>query len=90
MLGFHLGQDDGAAILISEYQVNGNLVEYLEEENPSWAIRLQLVSGSDYVNGTYSTDVAVQVHDLTEGLLYLHEQNPPIIHGDFKPVRSAV
>ena len=30
-----------------------------------------------------------QIHDIAEGLLYLHTRRPPIIHGDMKPVGSC-
>ncbi|KIO31635.1 hypothetical protein M407DRAFT_218800, partial [Tulasnella calospora MUT 4182] len=67
VLGYYLDNYYRTAVLISEYQLRGDLKEYLEQEDPSWDIRLQLI------------------RDATDGLIYLHSQDPPIRHGDLKP-----
>ncbi|KIO31637.1 hypothetical protein M407DRAFT_67694, partial [Tulasnella calospora MUT 4182] len=66
LLGYYLDENLKIAVLISDYQTHGDLRDYIEQENPSWAMRLQLI------------------RDTTDGLAYLHGENPPIRHGDLK------
>ncbi|KAG8899294.1 hypothetical protein FRC00_001632 [Tulasnella sp. 408] len=72
VLGYYLDDSYKTAVLISAYQIHGDLKDYLEQEDPPWDIRLQLV------------------RDSTDGLAYLHSQDPPIRHGDLKPVDDLV
>ncbi|KAG9044503.1 hypothetical protein FS837_008053 [Tulasnella sp. UAMH 9824] len=46
LLGYYLDTDYHRAILISEYQIHGDLKDYLEQEKPSWDMRLQLTRDS--------------------------------------------
>lgn len=66
LLGFYLDEEYKNAVLISEYMPYGDMKEFIEQHEPSWELRLDLV------------------RDITDGLAYLHGQNPPIRHGDLK------
>ncbi|KIO31665.1 hypothetical protein M407DRAFT_67706, partial [Tulasnella calospora MUT 4182] len=73
LLGFYLGDDYKSAVLISEYMDYGDLKSYIAKTKPSFNERLRLVCLREWV------------HDLTDGLAYLHSQDAPIRHGDLKP-----
>ncbi|KAG8900131.1 hypothetical protein FRC00_014338 [Tulasnella sp. 408] len=42
LLGYHLDQNHRKAILVSDYMSNGDLKEYIEDQNPIWRVRLGL------------------------------------------------
>ncbi|KAG9048645.1 hypothetical protein FS837_012354 [Tulasnella sp. UAMH 9824] len=65
-VGFHLGED--VAWLISAWAPNGNVQDYLSNNEVDWPSRLRIVL------------------DIASGLVYLHGMNPPICHGDIKPL----
>lgn len=47
-MGYYLDKDHRKAILISDYMVNGDLKEYIEDRRPDWGVRLELVSPAPY------------------------------------------
>ncbi|KAG8896787.1 hypothetical protein FRC01_011622, partial [Tulasnella sp. 417] len=83
LLGFYLGKECSIAVLISEYMPYGDLKDFIEEHDPPWELRLDLVGISAPLPGI-KAQLARQVRDLTDGLTYLHGQSPPIRHGDLK------
>lgn len=88
LLGFHLGNDYENAILVSEYMPNGDLKDYIEEENPVWMERLSLVWVPFCIQFENRLINPFQMIDATKGLRYLHNLNPPVCHADLKMVRT--
>lgn len=88
LIGFHLDANHHFAWLISPYELNGNIFQFLSHAKPDIVVRLRLVRRliCQYYE---SLDSFIQVADTTRGLKYLHELDPCVIHGDIKSVRFA-
>ncbi|KAG8974624.1 hypothetical protein FRC05_007100 [Tulasnella sp. 425] len=72
LLGYYLSRNYEIAQLISVYMVNGNVSQYVNQNQPDIATRRKFVQ------------------DITSGLQYLHAFNPPICHGDLKPLNVLI
>jgi serine/threonine protein kinase len=65
---------------------NGDLTQYIKS-NPN-ADRLRIVSAFCWLSSIVLS--FLQLLDVAEGLAFLHEQDPAIIHGDLRAVSHAV
>ncbi|KAG8924654.1 Receptor-interacting serine/threonine-protein kinase 2 [Tulasnella sp. 417] len=69
LIGFHLDLARHNAWIISPYLANGNVTNFLKVELLGQTARLKLIS---------------QLLQAAQGIMYLHENDPPIIHGGIK------
>lgn len=87
--------DDGIEVFRREYATVFNITHqnllrpsYFEVSNDSPFLVLPYCSKgnvSKYIGKMSETDIVKFLHDVSSGLSYLHEQEPPIIHQDIKP-----
>lgn len=87
--------DDGIEVFRREYATVFNITHqnllrpsYFEVSNDSPFLVLPYCSKgnvSKYIGKMAETDIVKFIHDVSSGLSYLHEQEPPIIHQDIKP-----
>lgn len=87
--------DDGIEIFRREYATVFNITHqnllrpsHFEVSNDSPFLVLPYCSKgnvSKYIGKMTETDIVKFLHDVSSGLSYLHEQEPPIIHQDIKP-----
>lgn len=75
--------EDGRFSMVSEWMVNGNIMEYVRSNAGN---HLKLV-GYDYVSACHLLST-FQLADAVKGLKYLH--NADIVHGDLKGVSLSV
>lgn len=88
LFGFYIDQKSfDEAWLLSWWQDEGNILQYIERTNPDTQRKLELVRG--YVRRGRSALLTIspqKIQDTADGVAYLHELNPAICHGDIKPV----
>ncbi|KAG9017076.1 hypothetical protein FRB90_001855 [Tulasnella sp. 427] len=76
LLGYYLDQDYKIAILLSEYMIKGDLRDYMEQENPSWDLRLQIVRDSvDGLAYLHTRRPAIRHGDLKTGNVLINAQH---------------
>lgn len=93
LLGYYLSKNFEIARLVSPLMINGNIATYITQHQPDMGQRLDLVSAwagcGNNLAGAHRRYLP-QVGDITAGMDYLHGCNPPICHGDLKPVSSPL
>lgn len=74
------------AWIVTLWQPNGNILEYIAEKSPNETDRLELVRRARFLS--FHADRPSQALDTAYGLEYLHGRRPSVCHGDIKPVRG--
>lgn len=75
--------------IVLPYYPSGNVMEYLKAKDTPLADRLPFVCSICLWFEHCRSKLAAQIIGIANGIKYLHEHNPPIIHGDIRGVRPA-
>ncbi|KAG8929696.1 hypothetical protein FRC01_003918 [Tulasnella sp. 417] len=80
LLGFYLDKEYKMAVLISEYQVHGDLKDYIEQEKPNLEIRLQLIRDStDGLAYLHGRSPPIQHGDLKPGNVLINAKREAML-----------
>lgn len=89
-LGFYANQELSEAWLLSPWEPYGNVSEFIRGHSLEVPEKLSLVSRvwpwSVYC--WVSPTKLYQIYDTIDALVFLHQLNPPVCHGDVKSVRA--
>ncbi|KAG8929695.1 hypothetical protein FRC01_003917 [Tulasnella sp. 417] len=80
LLGYYLDKEYTKAILISEYQVHGDLKEYIDREKPTLNVRLQLIRDStDGLAYLHGRSPPIWHGDLKAGNVLINAQRKAVL-----------
>lgn len=86
VIGFVEDAKDGIAWMILPWEKNGNLREFIASAEWEFPERLALVCRFPAILCISPSLTTLQIHDVANGVDYLHSRESPICHGDLKSV----
>jgi serine/threonine protein kinase len=87
LVGIDLIARKPSCCLVSPWMKNGNVMAFLETY-PDFN-RSSLVNYHSFL-GKWCSEIILQVRDIASGLKYLHNLDPPVVHGDIKGVSMTI
>lgn len=78
--GYYLDKNYKTAVLISEYMIHGDLKEFIEQERPSWDLRLQLIRDStDALAYLHAQSPPIRHGDLKTGNILINAEQQAML-----------